>query len=191
MPFLTRSVPRSTEDTVPRSGVTDTGRGALLAFGKSMRGADDLYVGIQGSTAAQPHPGRSGKAYATIGEVATRNEFGLGVPERSFLRAWFDLNKSRIRREIADACKEALRPTRNGRPKRNKEQAMRDLGRRYVAEVRAWILDGVPPPNAPSTIARKGSDTPLVDTGLMMRSISYLLRSIDGEEHGAVDGAVR
>lgn len=35
------------------------------------------------------------------------------------------------------------------------------------------IMSRVPPPNAPSTIARKKSDLPLVDTGEMMGAIDY------------------
>jgi len=39
-----------------------------------------------------------------------------------------------------------------------------------------YIAGGVPPPNAPSTIRRKGSSLPLVDTGSMMNSITYAVR---------------
>lgn len=39
-----------------------------------------------------------------------------------------------------------------------------------------YILSGALAPNAPSTIAKKGSSTPLVDTGSMLGSISYAVR---------------
>ncbi len=39
------------------------------------------------------------------------------------------------------------------------------------------IDDGMPPPNAPSTVDQKGSNHPLVDTGEMRNSIEY---RIDG-----------
>ena len=39
-----------------------------------------------------------------------------------------------------------------------------------------WILGGHLAPNAPSTIRRKGSSTPLVDTGSMLGSITYAVR---------------
>lgn len=38
------------------------------------------------------------------------------------------------------------------------------------------IMSRVPPPNAPSTIAAKGSSLPLVDTGEMMGAIDYKQR---------------
>lgn len=39
-----------------------------------------------------------------------------------------------------------------------------------------WIKGGHLAPNAPSTIARKGSSTPLVDTGSLLQSITYAVR---------------
>ena len=76
------------------------------------------------------------------------------------------------------------------------EQLMRDaalkalvLGDRDAAEqnfhkagmvgrdaCKKWILGGHLAPNAPSTIARKGSSTPLVDTGSLLNSITYAVR---------------
>ncbi len=33
----------------------------------------------------------------TVLDVAIKNEFGLGVPERSFIRAWFDMAQGQIK----------------------------------------------------------------------------------------------
>ena len=41
---------------------------------------------------------------------------------------------------------------------------------------RDYIKSGSLAPNAPSTIARKGSSTPLIDTGAMLGSINYAVR---------------
>lgn len=38
------------------------------------------------------------------------------------------------------------------------------------------ISDGIPPPNAESTIRRKGSSTPLIDTGQLRTSIKYRVK---------------
>ena len=40
------------------------------------------------------------------------------------------------------------------------------------------------PPNAPSTVRRKGSDNPLVDTGTMRESLRYVVKTQDEEELG-------
>ena len=49
------------------------------------------------------------------------------------------------------------------------------LGAFAAAEVKKTITAGagVPPPNAPSTIAKKGSDRPLVDTGRLLGAIQW------------------
>ena len=55
--------------------------------------------------------------------------------------------------------------------------------------VRAWFTDPRNhwAPNAPSTIARKGSDKPLIDTGELRKSITYVLsNSIVPSGGGAV-----
>src|SRR5262245_39865552 len=64
-------------------------------------------VGIQGDRAAAKHQGAAQKKSGfaalvttakslSVGEVAAIHEFGLGVPERSWLRAWVDGDKASI-----------------------------------------------------------------------------------------------
>lgn len=45
---------------------------------------------------------------------------------------------------------------------------------------KGWITGGHLAPNAPSTIRRKGSSTPLVDTGSLLGSITYAVRKKGG-----------
>lgn len=49
------------------------------------------------------------------------------------------------------------------------------LGQHVVADIKAAIVNREFAPNQPSTIARKGSDTPLVDTARMLNAITYAL----------------
>ena len=46
--------------------------------------------------------------------------------------------------------------------------------------VKKYIVDGIPPPNSPETVARKGSSTPLIDKGSMLNSITYEVRKKKG-----------
>ena len=39
--------------------------------------------------------------------------------------------------------------------------------------IRAYIDSHIPPPNSPATVARKGFDLPLYDTGALYRAFSY------------------
>ena len=50
------------------------------------------------------------------------------------------------------------------------------IGARAAAVMKNTIRDFDDPPNAPSTIAKKKSANPLVDTGLMMQSVTWDVR---------------
>lgn len=122
-------------------------------------------VGVLGEKGGAQHKGSP--AGITVAEIAEIHEFGLGVPERSWLRDWIDANTrqiaDRIRREEAEVVK----------GKRTREQAIKRLGVWIQGEIQQRIADGIPPPNAPSTIAKKGSSKPLIDTGQLRQSITH------------------
>ena len=104
----------------------------------------------------------------TVLQVAIFNEFGTDrIPERSFLRAWFDANRDVIRHKFQLLMRSVL----NG--KRTKEDILELIGQWCVGQIQLRIAQGIGPPNAESTIARKGSSTPLIDTGVLRSSISY------------------
>lgn len=144
----------------------DKGQKALLErVTKAKSGVVD--VGIfsdKGSEAAKKGKG------VTVLDVATFNEFGLGVPERSFLRGYVDENEARIKGMI----KVLALAVEQG--KFTKQQALDRLGLQIVGEIQKRIASSIPPPNAPSTIAKKGSSTTLVDTGQLRSSITHKVR---------------
>jgi hypothetical protein len=47
------------------------------------------------------------------------------------------------------------------------------MGEGIAGQLRQSIVDTNDPPNAPSTIARKGHDKPLVDSGYMLQRVDY------------------
>jgi hypothetical protein len=111
------------------------------------------------STARQP----------TIGEIAERHEFGLGVPQRSFIRAWYNENQSKILDDIRKLTKAAL----DG--KMPAKRAFELLGARFQGDIQKRMSAGIAPANAPATVKRKGSSTPLIDTGQLRSAISWRL----------------
>lgn len=128
-----------------------------------------IKVGVFDRDGDQPH----GDDEVTVLEVAMWNEFGTDtIPERSFIRAWFDENRERCR----TAVRKMLEGVVAGKYKR--EQAIELVAQRFVGEIQRRMARGIPPPNAPATIARKGSDKPLIDTGQLRSSISY---EVDGK----------
>jgi hypothetical protein len=123
-----------------------------------------IEVGVFGAPGEAEHKGTPG---LTVLQVGTFQEFGLGVPERSFIRAYFDENAEALQKMSARLMASLI----DG--KRTRDQCLELLGLRMVAEIQKRIAAGISPPNAQSTIDRKKSSTPLVDTGQLRSSISY------------------
>lgn len=115
----------------------------------------------------------------TVAEIAAVQEFGTEddrVPERSFVRSTFDEKREELTKLGSDLMGEVL----DGKMK--VPRALGLLGAKAAAEMKKKITmgEGVPPPNAPSTIAAKDSDRPLVDTGRMLNAITWSVG--DGDE---------
>lgn len=151
-----------------------------------------IVVGILARGASQ-HVAKPGASRAiSILEYATWNEFGVkasgigangrhyvvNIPERSFIRAWFDHNRLRALDYLAAVLKEVIAGNLT------KEQALNRLAQKFVAEIKIAITRGIDPPNADSTIERKGSSKPLIDTGALRSAISY---RIDYDNSGGPD----
>lgn len=111
-------------------------------------------------------------ATLTVAEIAAVQEFGTedgSIPSRSFVRSTFDEQKE----ELAEMARRLFFLILQG--KQTTGNALNVLGAKLAAEIKKKITTGagVPPPNAPSTIAAKGSDRPLVDTGRLVNAIAW------------------
>jgi len=105
----------------------------------------------------------------TVGYLAEIHEYGLGNnPERSWLRAYVDANRDRIHEMLRVVAQEHLKK------KMPLEQGLNLVGLKIVGEIQQRIADGIAPPLTEATIRRKGSTTPLIDTGQFRSSISHL-----------------
>lgn len=107
----------------------------------------------------------------TLIEIAAIHEFGspaANIPERSFIRRTF-INKEK---EIAAAIGKAATAVAYGM---DAKKALDIVGLYMSTEVKKTVTAGehIPPPLQPATIARKGSDRPLVDTGRLVQSVSW------------------
>lgn len=119
-----------------------------------------ITAGLHGDEGGTPHEG--GQSTAEIGE---QHEFGLGVPQRSIIRAWFDENKSEIEAKLTEQLTLSLK---EGKPL---DWALERCALWMQASMQKRIVDGIKPDNHPMTIARKGSSTPLIDTGVLKASL--------------------
>lgn len=104
-------------------------------------------------------------------DIALWNHEGTDtIPARPFIR--IGLQSPRVREATERLGKAVLEG------KTTPAQAMRLLGEVGRAEVVRAISAHIPPPNAPSTIAAKGSDTPLIDTGVLRSKIASKVRNV-------------
>ena len=107
----------------------------------------------------------------TVTEVAAWNEFGTArSPARPFMRQTLKNSRKEITRHAQSQMKAVL----NG--KMDAQTALNRIGSYVKGRMQLEIRDGEFTPNAPSTIARKGSSKPLIDTGRMRQHIVYEIR---------------
>ncbi len=114
----------------------------------------------------------------TIVELAAIHEFGApnaGIPERSFIRKTFE---DEGRADLVDFQAEQARKVVDG--KLGAKTALKQIGAWAVGRVKARIRAKIDPPNKPATIKRKGSSTPLVDTGHLANSVAWEIEESKG-----------
>jgi hypothetical protein len=101
-------------------------------------------------------------------EVAFHNEFGTkDIPERSFIRATADEQRSRYTRVLKGEADKIMTG------KSTVKLSLEKVGLLAQGHVRKKIKNLKTPPNAPATIKAKRSSNPLIDTSTMLKSIDY------------------
>lgn len=104
--------------------------------------------------------------------IAAVHEFGSperGIPERSFLRSGMRENQDKYVRL------NKVNLVRILRGQLTVEQALSQLGEMAKGDVQQKIRSGDFAPLKQSTIDRKGSSKPLIDSGQMVQSVTYEL----------------
>lgn len=110
-----------------------------------------------------------------MAQIAMFNELGTSsAPARPFLRMSVDENQS----QITAMGKAQVKKLAQGA---TAEECLKEVGAYGVKLVQEKIGNGSFVPNAPSTIKKKGSDHPLIDTGKMRQSVKYVIKR-KGEE---------
>jgi len=116
-------------------------------------------------------------AGVTMAQLGAVHEFGAPensppIPQRSFLRAWIQASRSRIIRTLninAENISVGL----------SIEDGAGQVALWGQGQVQEYITDLYDPPNAPLTIALKGDDNPLIDTGAMRQAVIGLVNDND------------
>lgn len=143
----------------------DNGQKAMI---KRMKTQLQIKVGVQGSEASQAHAGGED----TVADIASKHEFGIDVPQRSFIRETVDVNESKIQDILAQAAQKMTKGLMSP------SQAGDWVGVQIQAILQDRIAQQNPPfaPLAQMTIDQKGSSTPLINTGQLRSSITYVAK---------------
>lgn len=103
----------------------------------------------------------------TILDIAIFNEFGTErIPARPFIRGAHDKSRKEAEKTMAHLLTKSTEGA-------SVSEVLHTLGQWYEGKVKGHATSGQFTPNAPSTIARKGSSKPLVDEGIMTGAIRY------------------
>ena len=105
-----------------------------------------------------------------MAQIAMFNELGTSIaPARPFLRQTVDENLDDIKafggEKIQDIAEGGTA-----------EGVLKQLGVYGKGLVQEQIKNGTFKPNAPSTVRRKKSDKPLIDTGKMRQSVNFVIK---------------
>lgn len=129
-----------------------------------------ISVGVHSNEGKEKHNGET-DASLTVADVAAFHEYGLGNnPRRSFIGDWFDQNQQQIMQMATKGMQQALKGSLT------KQQLLARLGAMMVGGIQARMSGGIPPALTSATIARKGSSVPLIDTGQLRSSITWVIK---------------
>jgi hypothetical protein len=127
-----------------------------------------VLVGIQGSSGDAQH-GADGLSNVELGTI---HEFGLGVPERSFIRKGIDDNEKTLANFIAKQGQRALLG------EITEDMALGLTGEKAVDVLKDRIIAHIWPPLSKERIAEKGGiETPLIEHSTLINSITWELGS--------------
>jgi hypothetical protein len=172
-----------------RSKVIDRDKGykALLAMiDRIATDRPSVAVGCVGKIATQPHKaaphrGRRRSSGETVVQIGAKHELGLGVPQRAFIGPTIDAKESEYRKIITKSFKATVMyyTARKMPWDANRSVALKRLGLLVQGDIKKRITAGISPPLSPVTLRIKGSGktTPLIDTGHLLSSISFEVRS--------------
>lgn len=151
------------------------------------RGEAYVKAGVIGDKAAEQN---NPQHHVTNAEVALFNEYGTvsvidgapntHTPPRSFIGDPFRRNKYKFLQTLYAALPGILDGSRDV------AKVLSTVGLGMEKAMKGTILGGVgiPPPNAPATIVKKGSSRPLVDESVLIGSITHAVH-LPGEPETA------
>lgn len=138
---------------------------AMKKLAEQLQGATRVLVGV-------PKGAGVYEDGLTIATVAAVNNFGSAdgvIPPRPFLAPAIEKGAPQYQRLAEVMIPKVLTGEMDMR------MLLEQMGQLAEGHIKQEITDLKIPPNAKSTIAAKGSDNPLIDTGALRQSIRYVI----------------
>ena len=111
----------------------------------------------------------TGKGFMELGVTGPHK---ITIPARPWLAPGVQSGTIEYLREIEKGVKKGD----------NLDMVLDRVGIIATGKVQQYMTDLKTPPNAPSTIAKKGSSNPLIDSGMMRQSVTYSVSPIKPSE---------
>ncbi|MFL1549757.1 hypothetical protein ACI77I_11725 [Pseudomonas sp. D47] len=148
---------------VESGDLTMAGLGATHEFGAEIKHPGGTSYGYASKAAADRDEVRflkTGKGYMELGVTQAHT---VTIPARPWLEPG-----------VASATPEVLLTIQDGMEAgKSMDQILDAVGVVAAAEVQIYMRDLKTPPNAASTIRKKGSANPLIDAGALVKSVTY------------------
>lgn len=129
-----------------------------------------IEVGYFGNQMHRPSITSGSTGSISIKDLAAIHELGLGVPKRAFVGPALKKNRVKYIKYIGKQLTPIIRR------RQTMSAAWQTVGIMAVADIQEYMITAKFTPLAPSTIARKGSSKPLIDTGQMRQAITYRVK---------------
>lgn len=153
----------------------DKGFKDLMTVFKINAGESSGFAGFLRSSGE--YKGKSEREHMSVAQNARIQEYGSTdgrIPERAPIRHALDNNGKELRSMTKKLAQKVLDK------KLGREEAIGLICQKVVDWIKTSINSNLPPPNAPATVAAKGSDKTLIDTGQMLNSVEWEIRSGKG-----------
>lgn len=148
---------------VESGDITMAGLGATHEFGADIKHPGGTSYGYASKAAADRDEVRFLKKGSGYMELGTTQAHTINIPARPWLEPG-----------VASATPEVLATIQDGMDEgKSMDQILEAVGVVAVGAVKVYMTELKTPPNAASTIRKKGSNNPLIDSGAMRQSVTH------------------
>lgn len=148
-------------------------QGSLAQFHKLLDSVEDMAVHVD--IGIHDISGQDVVTYAGANEFGAENagaSRAVKIPERSFIRSTIDDQRDKYVGRVEQRWNQILEGTLTP------HTALSLIGLEVQRDIQRKIRSDVPPPNALSTIKKKGSAHTLIDDGTMVQEVRYAVKNV-------------